>query len=166
MTEWHFYEPEAGHGLRHDPLNAIVAPRPYSWALRIWPTMLMLASTRNATAGTTSTAASLERTRQLRGRIRRTLPSGLPAAGRSGAPSARFAFGSPSAAEEPSRSPPNRPRVESPGGGVARAAGCSAGRLSTSSRDLPNLPTGSRISSGHYRATECASVNVGENAEA
>ena len=31
MTEWHFYEPEAGHGLRHDPLNAIVAPRPIGW---------------------------------------------------------------------------------------------------------------------------------------
>jgi flavin reductase (DIM6/NTAB) family NADH-FMN oxidoreductase RutF len=31
MTEWHFYEPVAGHGLRHDPLNAIVAPRPIGW---------------------------------------------------------------------------------------------------------------------------------------
>ena len=31
MTEWHFYEPEQGHGLRHDPLNAIVAPRPIGW---------------------------------------------------------------------------------------------------------------------------------------
>jgi flavin reductase (DIM6/NTAB) family NADH-FMN oxidoreductase RutF len=31
MTEWHFYEPAAGHGLRHDPLNAIVAPRPIGW---------------------------------------------------------------------------------------------------------------------------------------
>ncbi|MBW6531568.1 flavin reductase family protein [Sphingomonas sp. RRHST34] len=31
MTEWYFYEPVAGHGLRHDPLNAIVAPRPIGW---------------------------------------------------------------------------------------------------------------------------------------
>ena len=31
MTEWHFYEPHAGHGLPHDPLNAIVAPRPIGW---------------------------------------------------------------------------------------------------------------------------------------
>ena len=28
MTEWHFYEPAQGHGLAHDPLNAIVGPRP------------------------------------------------------------------------------------------------------------------------------------------
>jgi len=27
----HFYEPTHGHGLRHDPLNAIVAPRPIGW---------------------------------------------------------------------------------------------------------------------------------------
>ncbi|MEH3035341.1 MAG: flavin reductase family protein [Sphingomonas adhaesiva] len=31
MTEWHSYEPAQGHGLRHDPLNAIVAPRPIGW---------------------------------------------------------------------------------------------------------------------------------------
>jgi len=31
MTTWHFYEPAAGHGLKHDPLNAIVAPRPIGW---------------------------------------------------------------------------------------------------------------------------------------
>jgi flavin reductase (DIM6/NTAB) family NADH-FMN oxidoreductase RutF len=31
MTEWHFYEPRDGHGLAHDPLNAIVAPRPIGW---------------------------------------------------------------------------------------------------------------------------------------
>ena len=31
MTDWHFYEPAHGHGLRHDPLNAIVAPRPIGW---------------------------------------------------------------------------------------------------------------------------------------
>ncbi|MBJ6122541.1 flavin reductase family protein [Sphingomonas mollis] len=31
MIEWHFYEPAAGHRLPHDPLNAIVAPRPIGW---------------------------------------------------------------------------------------------------------------------------------------
>jgi len=30
-TSWHFYEPANGHGLPHDPLNAIVAPRPIGW---------------------------------------------------------------------------------------------------------------------------------------
>ena len=27
----HFYEPRLGHGLPHDPFNAIVAPRPIGW---------------------------------------------------------------------------------------------------------------------------------------
>ena len=27
----HFYEPKNGHGLKHDPFNAIVAPRPIGW---------------------------------------------------------------------------------------------------------------------------------------
>jgi flavin reductase (DIM6/NTAB) family NADH-FMN oxidoreductase RutF len=27
----HFYEPSRGHGLRHNPLNSIVAPRPIGW---------------------------------------------------------------------------------------------------------------------------------------
>ena len=27
----HFYEPAKGHGLAHDPLNAIIAPRPIGW---------------------------------------------------------------------------------------------------------------------------------------
>jgi flavin reductase (DIM6/NTAB) family NADH-FMN oxidoreductase RutF len=27
----HFYEPKNGHGLRHDPFNAIVGPRPIGW---------------------------------------------------------------------------------------------------------------------------------------
>ncbi len=27
----HSYEPSAGHGLRHDPFNSIVAPRPIGW---------------------------------------------------------------------------------------------------------------------------------------
>ncbi len=31
MTETHFYEPQAGHRLAHDPLKAIIAPRPISW---------------------------------------------------------------------------------------------------------------------------------------
>jgi len=30
-TETHFYEPSAGHGLAHDPFNALVAPRPIGW---------------------------------------------------------------------------------------------------------------------------------------
>ncbi|WP_174280450.1 flavin reductase family protein, partial [Sphingomonas bacterium] len=31
MTDWHFYEPAQGHGLPHDPIAAIVAPRPIGW---------------------------------------------------------------------------------------------------------------------------------------
>ncbi|MGY3454384.1 flavin reductase family protein [Bradyrhizobium sp. USDA 4353] len=33
MTErdLHFYEPKNGHGLKHDPFNAIIAPRPIGW---------------------------------------------------------------------------------------------------------------------------------------
>jgi flavin reductase (DIM6/NTAB) family NADH-FMN oxidoreductase RutF len=31
MTDTHFYEPRQGHGLPHDPFNAIVAPRPIGW---------------------------------------------------------------------------------------------------------------------------------------
>ncbi|WP_380788328.1 flavin reductase family protein [Sphingomonas sp. R86521] len=31
MTEWHSYDPADGHRLPHDPLNAIVAPRPIGW---------------------------------------------------------------------------------------------------------------------------------------
>src|ERR1700684_1162055 len=27
----HYYEPRNGHGLRHDPFNAIIAPRPIRW---------------------------------------------------------------------------------------------------------------------------------------
>ena len=27
----HYYEPRRGHGLAHDPLNAIIAPRPIGW---------------------------------------------------------------------------------------------------------------------------------------
>jgi flavin reductase (DIM6/NTAB) family NADH-FMN oxidoreductase RutF len=30
-TTAHYYEPSAGHGLRHDPFNAIVGPRPIGW---------------------------------------------------------------------------------------------------------------------------------------
>ncbi|MHA6729501.1 flavin reductase family protein [Devosia sp. A369] len=29
--DWHFYQPVDGHGLRYDPLNAIVGPRPIGW---------------------------------------------------------------------------------------------------------------------------------------
>ncbi|HEX4986093.1 MAG TPA: flavin reductase family protein, partial [Burkholderiales bacterium] len=28
---FHFYEPSQGHGLRHNPFKAIVAPRPIGW---------------------------------------------------------------------------------------------------------------------------------------
>ena len=31
MTDSHFYEPAQGHGLGHDPFNAIIAPRPIGW---------------------------------------------------------------------------------------------------------------------------------------
>ena len=30
-TDLHYYEPAKGHGLRHDPFNAIIAPRPIGW---------------------------------------------------------------------------------------------------------------------------------------
>jgi flavin reductase (DIM6/NTAB) family NADH-FMN oxidoreductase RutF len=30
-TGAYFYEPREGHGLRHDPFNAIIAPRPIGW---------------------------------------------------------------------------------------------------------------------------------------
>ena len=29
--DFHFYEPRQGHGLPHDPLKAIIAPRPIGW---------------------------------------------------------------------------------------------------------------------------------------
>jgi flavin reductase (DIM6/NTAB) family NADH-FMN oxidoreductase RutF len=31
MSERHYYEPRNGHGLPHDPLNAIIGPRPIGW---------------------------------------------------------------------------------------------------------------------------------------
>ena len=31
INEMHFYEPRYGHGLPHDPFNAIVGPRPIGW---------------------------------------------------------------------------------------------------------------------------------------
>ena len=31
MSHIHFYEPKNGHGLPHDPFNAIVGPRPIGW---------------------------------------------------------------------------------------------------------------------------------------
>ncbi|WP_237955696.1 flavin reductase family protein [Acetobacter senegalensis] len=30
-TDFHSYEPAVGHGLKHDPFNAIVGPRPIGW---------------------------------------------------------------------------------------------------------------------------------------
>jgi flavin reductase (DIM6/NTAB) family NADH-FMN oxidoreductase RutF len=30
-ADMHFYEPSQGHGLSHDPFNAILAPRPIGW---------------------------------------------------------------------------------------------------------------------------------------
>jgi flavin reductase (DIM6/NTAB) family NADH-FMN oxidoreductase RutF len=30
-SEYHFYEPANGHGLRHNPFKSIVAPRPIGW---------------------------------------------------------------------------------------------------------------------------------------
>ena len=31
MSHTHFYQPKNGHGLAHDPFNAIIAPRPIGW---------------------------------------------------------------------------------------------------------------------------------------
>jgi flavin reductase (DIM6/NTAB) family NADH-FMN oxidoreductase RutF len=31
IADTHYYEPEKGHGLAHDPFNAIVGPRPIGW---------------------------------------------------------------------------------------------------------------------------------------
>lgn len=31
QSGYHFYEPSVGHGLAHDPFNAIVGPRPIGW---------------------------------------------------------------------------------------------------------------------------------------
>ena len=33
----HYYEPASGHGLRHDPFNAIVGPRPIGWISTVSP---------------------------------------------------------------------------------------------------------------------------------
>ena len=35
MSDMHFFEPAQGHGLAHDPMNAIVAPRPIGWVSTI-----------------------------------------------------------------------------------------------------------------------------------
>ena len=32
----HYYEPAKGHGLKHDPFNAIVAPRPIGFSSTSW----------------------------------------------------------------------------------------------------------------------------------
>jgi flavin reductase (DIM6/NTAB) family NADH-FMN oxidoreductase RutF len=31
QKDLHYYEPAKGHGLKHDPFNAIIAPRPIGW---------------------------------------------------------------------------------------------------------------------------------------
>ena len=31
VRDFHYYEPAKGHGLSHNPLNALVAPRPIGW---------------------------------------------------------------------------------------------------------------------------------------
>ena len=31
LKDLHYYEPAKGHGLKHDPFNAIIAPRPIGW---------------------------------------------------------------------------------------------------------------------------------------
>ena len=33
----HFYRPVDGHGLPHDPFNAIIAPRPIGWISSLTP---------------------------------------------------------------------------------------------------------------------------------
>jgi flavin reductase (DIM6/NTAB) family NADH-FMN oxidoreductase RutF len=35
VKDMHFYEPGKGHGLAHDPLTAIVAPRPIGWVASV-----------------------------------------------------------------------------------------------------------------------------------
>ncbi|GAA1901313.1 flavin reductase family protein [Lapillicoccus jejuensis] len=37
MSSVHFYRPSQGHGLPHDPFNAIVAPRPIGWISTVAP---------------------------------------------------------------------------------------------------------------------------------
>jgi flavin reductase (DIM6/NTAB) family NADH-FMN oxidoreductase RutF len=37
MSEFHFYEPSRGHGLKHDPFKAIIAPRPIGWISTVSP---------------------------------------------------------------------------------------------------------------------------------
>jgi flavin reductase (DIM6/NTAB) family NADH-FMN oxidoreductase RutF len=29
--QYHYYEPATGHGLKHNPFNALIAPRPIGW---------------------------------------------------------------------------------------------------------------------------------------
>ncbi|MFU5616550.1 flavin reductase family protein [Pseudomonas aeruginosa] len=31
IRDFHYYEPSKGHGLNHNPLNALIAPRPIGW---------------------------------------------------------------------------------------------------------------------------------------
>ena len=39
--DFHTYEPRHGHGLSHNPLNALVAPRPIGW-ISTWAFELVL----------------------------------------------------------------------------------------------------------------------------
>lgn len=38
MTAYHSFDPALGHGLPHDPIKAIVAPRPIGWISSVGPT--------------------------------------------------------------------------------------------------------------------------------
>ena len=31
QDRFHYYEPSKGHGLKHNPFNALIAPRPIGW---------------------------------------------------------------------------------------------------------------------------------------
>jgi len=41
MAEEYFFEPAQGHGLAHDPLNSIIAPRPIGWISSVSDTGLV-----------------------------------------------------------------------------------------------------------------------------
>jgi len=41
MAEEYFFEPARGHGLAHDPLNSIIAPRPIGWISSVSDTGLV-----------------------------------------------------------------------------------------------------------------------------
>lgn len=35
MADWHSFDPAIGHGLKYDPMKAIVAPRPIAWVASV-----------------------------------------------------------------------------------------------------------------------------------